>query len=70
MHALIGPAKTPIDRSEVWFVIAPSVGTELQTTASSMALISELAGPLHATLVATRPACGRSGGTPGPVCER
>ena len=52
MHALVDSARTPINRGEVWFVVAPSVGTELQTTASSMALISELAGPLHATLVA------------------
>ncbi len=52
VHALANSSKTPINRSSVWFVIAPSVGTELQTTASSMALVAELAGPLHATLVA------------------
>ena len=51
VHALADSARTPVNRDDIWFVIAPSVGTELQTTASSMALISELADPLHATLV-------------------
>ena len=51
VHALAHSSSTPVDRGDIWFVIAPSVGTELQTAASSMALISELAGPLHATLV-------------------
>jgi len=36
---------------DTWFVIAPQAGIEGQTTASAMALIGELAGPLHATLV-------------------
>jgi hypothetical protein len=34
-----------------WFVIAPLAGIEGQTTASAMALVGELAGPLHAVLV-------------------
>ena len=51
VHALASSSRTSVDRGDIWFVIAPSVGTELQTTASSMALISELACPLHATLV-------------------
>ena len=52
VHALAHSTRTPIDNRDVWFVIAPSVGTELQSTASSMALIRKLAGPLHATLAA------------------
>jgi hypothetical protein len=35
-----------------WFVILPNEGIETASTASSMALIGELAGPLKATLVA------------------
>jgi hypothetical protein len=51
VHALVDSGKTPVTRPATWFVIAPSAGTELQATASSMALIGELAGPLHARLV-------------------
>jgi hypothetical protein len=35
-------------------VVAPEVGIEVQSLASSMAFIAELAGPLHATLLAHR----------------
>jgi hypothetical protein len=52
VHELTRPSTAPIDRSDVWFVVAPSAGIELQSTASSMALIRELASSLHATLVA------------------
>jgi Predicted membrane protein (DUF2079) len=52
VHALVDSGKTPVSRPATWFVIAPSAGTELQATASSMALIGQLAGPLHAQLVA------------------
>ena len=38
--------------SDVWFVITPTAGTELQSTASSMAFIGLLAGPMHAHLIA------------------
>jgi uncharacterized membrane protein len=41
---LVGPG--------TWFVIVPVQGVEMQTTASAMGLIAELAGPLHATLEA------------------
>jgi Predicted membrane protein (DUF2079) len=37
-----------------WFVVAPQVGIEVQSLASSMALIAELAGPLHATVITHR----------------
>ncbi|MEP7023862.1 MAG: hypothetical protein ABJB47_08645 [Actinomycetota bacterium] len=54
VHELVGPGTTPIDRAEVWFVVTPSAGTELQSTASAMALIGQLAGPVGATLVVHR----------------
>ena len=38
-------------RPDTWFVITPSLGIETASTASSMALIGELVGPLHARLV-------------------
>ena len=43
-------AQIPI-QPETWFVIAPTSGIETFTPATSMALIGELAGPLHAKLV-------------------
>ena len=52
VHAIASTARTEVTGSEVWFVIAPSAGTELQSTASSMALIAKLAGPMHGTLMA------------------
>lgn len=42
--------KVPL-RPDTWFVIAPTSGIETFTPAASMALIGELAGPLHARLV-------------------
>jgi hypothetical protein len=38
-------------RGATWFIITPTAGIETGTTASAMALIGELAGALHATLV-------------------
>jgi hypothetical protein len=38
-------------RSDTWFIIAPASGIEMVTRGTSMALIGELAGPLHATLI-------------------
>ena len=52
VHAIARTSRTPVSGSHVWFVITPSAGTELQTTASSMAFIGQLAGPMHAHLVA------------------
>jgi hypothetical protein len=43
--------KLPLRPGQVWFVFAPWAGIETQSTASAMAFIAELAGPLHATLV-------------------
>jgi Predicted membrane protein (DUF2079) len=52
VHAIARTSRTPVSGADVWFVITPTAGTELQTTASSMALIARLAGPMHARLVA------------------
>jgi hypothetical protein len=52
VHALVDSGRTPVDRPEAWFVVAPSAGTELETPASAMAFIGQLAGPMHATLIA------------------
>jgi len=41
----------PVRGGETWLIVAPAQGIEIQTAASAMALIGELAGPLHATLV-------------------
>lgn len=51
VHELVGPGTTPVSGHETWFVVTPSAGVELQTTASAAGLIGELAGPLHATLM-------------------
>lgn len=51
VRPVFGPRTLRLGRRETWFVIAPSVGVETQSTASAMALITELAGPLHASLV-------------------
>jgi uncharacterized membrane protein len=50
VRALFGPATKAV-RGVTWFVITPSAGIELESTASAMALIGELAGPLRATLI-------------------
>jgi hypothetical protein len=41
----------PLADGETWFIIAPMIGIEIQSPASAMAFIGDLAGPLHATLV-------------------
>ena len=52
VHELAHTGSTPITSPDVWFVITPSAGVELEPVASALALIGKLAGPLHATLVA------------------
>ena len=52
VHAIASTSHTPVSGSQVWFIITPTAGTELQATASSMAFIGQLAGPMHAQLVA------------------
>lgn len=44
------PSKQPV-KAGTWFVITPTTGIETASPAASMALIGELAGPLHATLI-------------------
>jgi hypothetical protein len=50
VYGMYGPQPRPV-QGTTWFVITPMAGVETATLASSMALIGELAGPLHATLV-------------------
>jgi hypothetical protein len=49
--AITDQSRLLVDQDTSWFVIAPQAGTEIQLPASAMALIAELAGPLHATLI-------------------
>jgi hypothetical protein len=51
VEVLMGPGRLPVQAVETWFVVAPTAGIETMSTASAMALIGELAGPLHAALV-------------------
>lgn len=50
IYALSVPVSIPL-HGQTWFVITPTVGVETLSPAASMALIGELAGPLHATLI-------------------
>jgi hypothetical protein len=47
---LVSGGQLPV-QGETWFVIVPAAGIETLSTASAMAFISELAGPLGASLV-------------------
>jgi uncharacterized membrane protein len=51
VQSLAGSGQLLRVRGQAWFVITPAEGIEKQSTASAQALIGELAGPLHATLV-------------------
>jgi hypothetical protein len=52
LHELTGhQGPIPVTGKEVWVIVAPMAGSEMQSTASATALISELAGPLQATLI-------------------
>jgi hypothetical protein len=50
IYAVESPGSVPV-HGETWFIIAPTVGIETESTASAMAFIGQLAGPLGATLV-------------------
>ena len=52
VHELAHTGSTPVTSGDVWFVITPTTGVELEPVAGALALIGKLAGPLHATLVA------------------
>ena len=43
----------PVSGSDVWFVIAPNAGIEVMPVNAAMGAITELAGPMHATLVSS-----------------
>jgi len=43
--------RIPLRSRDTWWIVAPSVGIETESTAAGAALVSELAGPLHAHLV-------------------
>ena len=51
MYVMGGGGKIIPVRPDTWFVIAPTSGIETLPAARQMALIGELAGPLHASLV-------------------
>ena len=51
LYSLAGAERIPLNGGETWFVITPQVGIEIQNTASAMALLGQLAGVFHATLV-------------------
>jgi hypothetical protein len=48
---LMSTGLVPVHGGEMWFVLVPMEGIETESTASAMAFIGELAGPLGATLV-------------------
>jgi len=52
VEALLGPGFHPVSPEGAWFVILPGKGVETQSTGSAMALVAELEGPLHATMIA------------------
>jgi hypothetical protein len=50
VYGLSGPGTFPL-HGQTWFVLTPYEGVETLNPASTQALLGELAGPLHATLV-------------------
>jgi len=51
IHPMANAGTVPV-HGTTWFVIVPNEAIETASPATSMALIGELAGPLHATLIA------------------
>jgi hypothetical protein len=51
VQAMFAPGTMPLRGGDTWFVIAPKQGIEAMQLAAASALIQELAGPLHASLV-------------------
>lgn len=52
IYPVLLPAQSiPLRNRGTWWVVAPSVGIETVPIADEAALVAELAGPLHATLV-------------------
>ncbi len=52
IYPVFGPSTLPVHTSTVWVIVAPTQGIETAPIPVSDALVAELAGPLHATLVA------------------
>jgi len=50
-YGLTGPETVPV-QPDTWIIVTPTEGIQTASPATSMALIGELAGPLHATVVA------------------
>lgn len=48
---LMGAGRIPVIQGDNWFIVVPMEGIEIQHTGSATALIGQLAGPMHATLV-------------------
>ncbi|MHB8324913.1 MAG: DUF2079 domain-containing protein [Candidatus Dormibacteria bacterium] len=52
IYPILLPAQqVPLRNRNTWWVVAPSVGIETESSVAGAALVAELAGPLHATLV-------------------
>ena len=51
VYSILEPGNVPVHASTVWVIVAPAEGVETAPIPVSDALISELAGSLHATLV-------------------
>lgn len=52
VYPMFGTGRYRVQTTPTWFVIAPSQGIELASVDVADALVAELAGPLHARLVA------------------
>jgi Predicted membrane protein (DUF2079) len=52
VHALYGPGPLPVVSRQVWLVVVPFQGLEAMLPSASLQLVAELAGPLHAQLIA------------------
>lgn len=53
VYAVYSPKEViPLRSQDTWWIVAPSVGIETKSTAQGSALVADLAGPLHADLVA------------------
>ncbi len=51
IRPLFGPGPIPVQSGQVWIVITPTAGIETLQRSAAMALIANLAGPLHARLI-------------------
>ncbi len=54
IYPILAPGALPVRATTVWVIVAPDQGIETLSVVSSDALIAELAGPLHASLVSDR----------------